>query len=32
LPLVSYGGTSLVSTMIALTMAFVVHRDRYADW
>lgn len=32
LPLVSYGGTSLVSTLMALTLAFVVHRDRYADW
>jgi rod shape determining protein RodA len=32
LPLVSYGGTSLVSTMIALSLAFVIHRDRYADW
>ncbi|NLG08456.1 MAG: rod shape-determining protein RodA [Deinococcales bacterium] len=32
LPLVSYGGTSLVSTLLALTLAFVVHRDRYADW
>ena len=32
LPLVSYGGTSLVSTLIALTLAFVVHRDRFADW
>ncbi len=32
LPLVSYGGTSLVSTLIALTLAFVVHRDRFAEW
>ena len=32
LPMVSYGGTSLVSTLMALTVAFVVHRDRYADW
>lgn len=32
LPMVSYGGTSLVSTLLALTGAFVVHRDRYADW
>lgn len=32
LPLVSYGGTSLVSTLLALTLAFVVHRHRYADW
>ena len=32
LPMVSYGGTSLVSTLLALTVAFVVHRDRYADW
>lgn len=32
LPMVSYGGTSLVSTLLALMVAFVVHRDRYADW
>ena len=32
LPLVSYGGTSLLSTLVALSIAFVVHRDRYADW
>jgi len=32
LPLVSYGGTSLLSTLVALTLAFVVHRDRYAAW
>lgn len=32
LPLVSYGGTSLVSTLVALALVFVVHRDRYADW
>ncbi len=32
LPLVSYGGTSLVSTLLALALAFVVHRDRYAEW
>jgi rod shape determining protein RodA len=32
LPLVSYGGTSLVSTLLALTLAYKVHRDRYADW
>ena len=32
LPLVSYGGTSLLSTLVALSVAFVVHRDRYADW
>lgn len=32
LPLVSYGGTSLVSTLMALALAFVVHRDRYVDW
>lgn len=32
LPLVSYGGTSLVSTLLALTLAFVAHRDRYGDW
>ncbi len=32
LPLVSYGGTSLISTILALTIAFTVHRDRYAEW
>jgi rod shape determining protein RodA len=32
LPLVSYGGTSLLSTLAALAVAFVVHRDRYAGW
>ena len=32
LPLVSYGGTSLLATMLALTLAFVVYRDRFADW
>lgn len=32
LPLVSYGGSSLVTTLAALALAFVVHRDRYAHW
>lgn len=32
LPLVSYGGTSLISTLLALTLAYVVHRDRYQEW
>jgi rod shape determining protein RodA len=32
LPLISYGGTSLVSTMLALAIAYVAHRDRYGDW
>lgn len=32
LPLISYGGTSLISTLLALCLVFVVHRDRYADW
>ncbi len=32
LPLVSYGGTSLVSTLVALALAFVIHRDRFAGW
>jgi rod shape determining protein RodA len=32
LPLVSYGGTSLISTLVALSVAFVIHRDRYKDW
>jgi rod shape determining protein RodA len=32
LPLVSYGGTSLVSTLLGLSVAFVVHRDRFAAW
>jgi len=32
LPLISYGGTSLLSTLVALTFAYVVHRDRYNEW
>jgi rod shape determining protein RodA len=32
LPMVSYGGTSLLSTMMALSLVYVVHRDRYKDW
>ncbi|HHO54905.1 MAG TPA: rod shape-determining protein RodA, partial [Trueperaceae bacterium] len=32
LPLISYGGTSLVSTLIALSLAYVVHRDKYKDF
>jgi rod shape determining protein RodA len=32
LPLVSYGGTSLLITLLGLAVAFVVHRDRYAPW
>ena len=32
LPLVSYGGTSLVSTLTALALTWVVYRDRYAEW
>lgn len=32
LPLISYGGTSLVSTLIALSLAYVVHRDRFKDF
>ena len=32
LPLVSYGGTSLLSTLIALSLAYVVHRDRYKEF
>jgi len=32
LPLVSYGGTSLISTLLALALAMVVHRDRFAEW
>ncbi|MEZ4629423.1 MAG: FtsW/RodA/SpoVE family cell cycle protein [Deinococcales bacterium] len=32
LPLVSYGGTSLLSTLLSLTLAYVAHRDRYSDW
>lgn len=31
LPLVSYGGTSLVSTLVALSLVYVVHRERYSD-
>jgi len=32
LPLISYGGTSLVSTILAFALAYVVHRDRYKDY
>lgn len=32
LPLVSYGGTSLVSTLTALAFSWVVYRDRFAEW
>jgi rod shape determining protein RodA len=32
LPLVSYGGTSLLVTLTALTLAFTVHRDRNTEW
>lgn len=32
LPLISYGGTSLLSTLVALSIAYVIHRDRYADY
>lgn len=32
LPLVSYGGTSLLSTVLALGIAYVIHRDRYKEW
>ncbi len=32
LPLVSYGGTSLLSTILALTLAYIAHRDRYEEW
>lgn len=32
LPLVSYGGSSLISTLLALGLALVVHRDRFAEW
>ena len=32
LPLISYGGTSLLSTMVALSLAYVAHRDRYTEW
>jgi rod shape determining protein RodA len=32
LPLVSYGGTSLIATLLALSLAYVVHRDRYQEW
>jgi rod shape determining protein RodA len=31
LPLVSHGGTSLLSTLLVLTFAYVVHRDRFVD-
>ena len=32
LPLVSFGGTSLISTMLALSLVYLVHRDRFKDW
>ncbi len=32
LPLVSYGGTSVVATFLSLGLAYVVHRDRHKDW
>lgn len=31
LPLISYGGTSLLSTLIAISLAYVIHRDRYKN-
>lgn len=31
LPLVSHGGTSLISTLVALSFAYVVHRDRFLN-
>lgn len=32
LPLISYGGTSLLSTLVALSFAYMVHRDRFEEW
>jgi len=32
LPLVSAGGTSLVSTLTALALTWVIYRDRFANW
>ncbi len=32
LPLISYGGSSLLSTIMVLSLAFVLHRDRFKDW
>ena len=32
LPMVSYGGTSLLSTMLALSIVYVIHRDRFEEW
>jgi len=32
LPLISYGGSSLLSTIAVLSLAFVLHRDRFKDW
>ena len=31
LPLISYGGTSLVMTFIVLSLVLLIHRDRFAD-
>ena len=32
LPLVSFGGTSLISTLLALCLVYVIYRDRYKSW
>lgn len=32
LPLISYGGTSLLSTLVALSFAYIAHRDRFIEW
>ena len=32
LPMISYGGTSLLSTMLALSLVYVIHRDRFEEW
>jgi rod shape determining protein RodA len=32
LPMISYGGTSIISTILSLAIVYVIHRDRYKDW
>lgn len=32
LPMISYGGTSVIATIVSLAIVYVIHRDRYKDW